>query len=72
MKKFIAALLLLSMLLSLTACGSGGKKTDNRKGSDVDTLVSQYGYRGDHRESLQARVLRLLPQPHGRLGPQDL
>ena len=44
MKKFIAALLLLSMLLSLAACGSGGKKTDDRTGSDVDTLVSQYGY----------------------------
>ena len=45
MKKFVAALLLLSMLLSLAACGnSSGGKTDDRKGSDVDGLVADYGY----------------------------
>ena len=45
MKKFVATLLLLSMLLSLAACGnSSGGKTDDRKGSDVDGLVADYGY----------------------------
>ena len=44
MKKFVAALLLLSMLLSLAACGKSGGKKNDRKGSDVDGLVSEYGF----------------------------
>ncbi|MDE6590386.1 MAG: hypothetical protein K2K53_08625, partial [Oscillospiraceae bacterium] len=45
MKKFAATLLALSMTLSLAACGGGGGgKTDDRKGSDVDGLVADYGY----------------------------
>lgn len=42
MKKALSALLLAAMLLSLTACG-GGKK-EKKTGSDVDTLVSEYGF----------------------------
>jgi len=42
MKKLAATLLLLAMLLSLASCNKGS--TDNRTSSDVDTLVSEYGF----------------------------
>ena len=43
MKRVLSAITLTALLLSLTACGGGGKK-DDRKGSDVDALVSEYGF----------------------------
>ena len=45
MKRIISVLTILAMFLSLTACGGGGNtKPDDRKNSEVDTLVSEYGY----------------------------
>lgn len=44
MKKLLSGLALTAMLLSLTACGGGGDTPDKASGSDVDTLVSQYGF----------------------------
>ena len=41
MKKIISAILASALILSLTACKNN---SDNREGSDVDTLVSEYGY----------------------------
>ena len=45
MKKTVSILLLLAMVLTLASCGGGGgKKNDDRESSDVDSLVSEYGY----------------------------
>ena len=43
MKKLLSSLALAAMLLSLAACGSGGT-SDGQVGSDVETLVSEYGF----------------------------
>ena len=43
MKRIVSIIALLALVLSLAACGGSGK-TDNRKSSDVDELVSEYGY----------------------------
>lgn len=43
MKRLLSILALTALLLSLAACGGGGGN-DNRQGSDVDTLVSEYGF----------------------------
>ena len=44
MKRIISVIVLLALALTLAACGGGSAKTDDRKGSEVDELVSQYGY----------------------------
>ena len=43
MKRIASLLLLAALVLSLAACSSGGKTTQ-QSGSDVDTLVSEYGF----------------------------
>lgn len=43
MKRIASLLLLLALVLSLAACSSGGNTTQ-QSGSDVDTLVSEYGF----------------------------
>lgn len=42
MKRMLSVLLAAVMLLSLTACGGGGK--ESKTGSDVETLKSDYGF----------------------------
>ncbi|MGX8719852.1 MAG: hypothetical protein ACSW79_02055 [Eubacteriales bacterium] len=44
MKRIVSIIALLALVLSLAACGSSGAKVDDRKSSEVDELVSQYGY----------------------------
>ena len=44
MKRIISVIVLLALALTLATCGGGSAKTDDRKGSEVDELVSQYGY----------------------------
>ena len=44
MKKYIALLLILATVLSLTACGSDAKTDDKAAASSVDTLVADYGF----------------------------
>ena len=43
MKRIASLLLLAALVLSLAACSSGGNTTQ-QSGSDVDTLVSEYGF----------------------------
>ncbi len=43
MKRILSLLLLAAMVLSLTACGNSNQN-DRPAGSDVETLVSQYGF----------------------------
>lgn len=43
MKRIASLLLLAALVLSLAACSSGGN-TAQQSGSDVDTLVSEYGF----------------------------
>lgn len=43
MKRIASLLLLAALVLSLAACSSGGQTTQ-QSGSDVDTLVSEYGF----------------------------
>ncbi|MBQ9910584.1 MAG: hypothetical protein IJM50_03705 [Lachnospiraceae bacterium] len=43
MKKFMAGLLLIAMVLSLASCGGGSKPTKSES-AGVDKLVSDYGY----------------------------
>lgn len=43
MKKLLSALILTGLLLSLAACGGGGN-ADEKTGSDVETLKSEYGF----------------------------
>ncbi len=43
MKKWMACLLAMAMLLSLVACG-GGKKSDKADSAGVEKLVSEYGF----------------------------
>ena len=44
MKKLVSIILILALALTLASCGKGGKTNDNRESSEVDTLVSEYGY----------------------------
>ena len=45
MKKLLSMILMAAMVLSLAACGSSGGGSDKKAGgSDVDALVSDYGY----------------------------
>ena len=44
MKRIIAIITLLALVLCLAACGSSGAKKDTRASSSVDELVSKYGY----------------------------
>ena len=45
MKKLLSMLVMVALVLSLAACGSGNGGDDRKQaGSDVDTLVSDYGY----------------------------
>ena len=46
MKRIVSVIALLALVLSLVACGGSGgsKKPDNRESSNVDELVSKYGY----------------------------
>lgn len=44
MKKSIALLLALVIMLSLTACGGSGSKDDKSSAASVDNLVSDYGF----------------------------
>ena len=46
MKRIVSVIALLALVLSLVACGGNGgsKKPDNRESSNVDELVSKYGY----------------------------
>ena len=44
MKRIISIIALLALVLTLAACGSSGGKVDDRKSSNVDELVSEYGY----------------------------
>ena len=44
MKKYIALLLILATMLSLTACGSDAKTDDKAAASSVDSLVADYGF----------------------------
>ncbi len=43
MKKMTLLAISAAMAISFSGCGAGGKK-DQRKGSDVNTLVSEYGF----------------------------
>ena len=45
MKKFVSLLAAAALMLSLTACGGGGSAPAKQQtGSDIDTLVSEYGF----------------------------
>ena len=46
MKRFVSILAMLAMLLTLAACGGGGSggSAEQSSGSDVDKLVSDYGF----------------------------
>ncbi len=44
MKKFISIILILALALTLASCGKGGNKNNDRESSEVDKLVSDYGY----------------------------
>ena len=45
MKRIISIIMLMALVISLAACGGGGGNNNNdRKGSNVEELVSKYGY----------------------------
>ena len=44
MKRIVSIIALLALVFTLAACGGGNAKVDDRKSSEVDELVSQYGY----------------------------
>ena len=45
MKKLVSILLLAALMLSLAACGGSGSSNNQKaSGSDVEKLVSDYGY----------------------------
>jgi len=44
MKKLLSTFLFAALLLSLSACGGSSGDSGKQAGSDVDTLVSDYGY----------------------------
>ena len=46
MKRFVALATLVAFSLSLTACGGGGSTTATASSTDIDQLVSEYGFHG--------------------------
>ena len=44
MKRIVSIIALLALVLTLTACGGSSGKVDDRKSSEVDELVAEYGY----------------------------
>ena len=44
MKRFVALATLVAFTLSLTACGGGGSTTATASNTDIDQLVSEYGF----------------------------
>lgn len=44
MKRFVALATLVAFSLSLTACGGGGSTTATASSTDIDQLVSEYGF----------------------------
>lgn len=44
MKRFVALATLVAFTLSLTACGGGGSTTATASSTDIDQLVSEYGF----------------------------